>query len=358
VVWAGVLAATAITVAQAFTWLLFANARVLIDSMNPSIALALAFVGGFAVRAIQIKQTRARFGAFANAVPERVLDQISRSPALLKLKGETRTVTYLSCGIRGYPKLLESFAGDPRGFAQLLSTTMSPLLDAATNAGGTLACFSGDRFAAFWNAPLDDNEHAIHACEAATHMSIALAGVNEQLSGERRADGTAHEPIEIGIGISTGSAIAGAFATGRNTYSVTGDCAIVADHIRDLSAQYGPATVVAEDTRKAAERGFAFLELDFIAAGPEGWPLKLYGVLGNPLVRASPKFRALSTFHEHIFNCIRAQQWKKARALIEQCRKLSGASPKLYDLYLSRIDWYEAHPSGAGWDGAFRPILK
>jgi adenylate cyclase len=81
-------------------------------------------------------------------------------------------------------------------------------------------------------------------------------------------------------------------------------------------------------------------------------------MLGNPLMRASPKFRALATFHEHIFNSLRTQQWEKARELIDQCRKLSGASQKMYDLHLKRIEYFEANPPGSEWDGAFRQVLK
>jgi len=190
-------------------------------------------------------------------------------------------------------------------------------------------------------------------------MTVTLAEVNEQLGRERRLDGTAYQPVEIGIGISTGRAIAGGFtANGATIYSVTGDATVMADRIRGLSGQYGPAVIVSEDARKAAQRGFAFLEVDFIAAGPHDEPIKLYAMLGNPLVRASPKFRALETFHEHIFQSVRQQQWDKARGLIDQCRKLSGASQKIYDLHLARIGYFEANPPGSEWDGAFRPILK
>ena len=91
---------------------------------------------------------------------------------------------------------------------------------------------------------------------------------------------------------------------------------------------------------------------------PRDAAIKLYAMLGNPLVRASPKFRALQTFHDHILQSIQAQQWEKARGLIEQCRKLSGASQKLYDLHEARIAWYEKNPPPADWDGAFRPVLK
>ena len=81
-------------------------------------------------------------------------------------------------------------------------------------------------------------------------------------------------------------------------------------------------------------------------------------MLGSPVMRASPKFRALLTFHDHIFQSLRTQQWDKARELIEQCRKLSGASQKLYDLHLARIAYFQDNPPGENWDGAFRPILR
>jgi adenylate cyclase len=80
--------------------------------------------------------------------------------------------------------------------------------------------------------------------------------------------------------------------------------------------------------------------------------------MGGVIVRASPKFRALAVFHDHIFQAIRNQNWRVARDLIAQCRRLSGANQALYDLHLARIAYYETHPPGADWDGAFRTVLE
>jgi adenylate cyclase len=277
----------------------------------------------------------------------------------MKLDGESRTVTYMACGVRGFAELASSFRGDPAAFTRLMQRVLEPLMNAALNHGGTVDKLATEGFTAFWNAPLDDSEHAIHACEAANGMMEAIAHINEVIIHERRIDGVALSPVEIGIGISTGPAIAGGFkAHGRTAYSVNGDCAVLAARIQQISGQYGPAVIVGEDTRKASERGFAFLEVDYIALGSHDEPVKLYAMLGNPVMRASPKFRALATFHDHIFQSLRAQQWQKARELIDQCRKLSGASQKLYDLHLTRIAYFEDNPPSQDWDGAFRPILK
>jgi adenylate cyclase len=360
IMWAGAAAVAAIAAAQLFTWFLFANAHVLLDSANPSLALAVALAGGLLARSYDVATARTRLkGSFADTLPAAAIDAIARAPELLKLEGETRVVTCLSCGIRRYGALAQSFADDPVGFTRLINTAMAPLVEDAVRHGGMIGRFDGESFTAYWNAPLDDVEHAIHACEAANRMTVTLAEVNEQLGHERRFDGTAFEALEIGIGISTGSAAAGGFTVrGHTTYTVNGEATVFADRIRRLSAQYGPAVVVSEETRKTAQRGYAFLEVDFIAAGPKEEPVKLYAMLGNPLVRASPKFRALETFHDHIFQSIHTQQWDKARGLIDQCRKLSGASQKMYDLHMARLAYYETHPPGADWDGAFRQVVK
>ncbi|HWU25636.1 MAG TPA: adenylate/guanylate cyclase domain-containing protein [Rhizomicrobium sp.] len=360
VIAASVVGLGAIIGLQVLGWFLFVNARMLLDAANPSLALGTAFIGGLAARHFEVSRARTLLKAsFADSLPAKTIGAIARNPALLKLDGETRTVTCLSCHIRRFASIAEAFADDPSGFTRLINTAVAPLIDDAVRHGGMIARFEGEGFMACWNAPLEDSEHAIHACEAANHMTVTLAEVNEQLARERRLDGTAYQPLEIGIGISTGRAIAGGFAANGGTiYSVTGDSTVMADRIRALSAQYGPAVIVGEAARKAAQRGFAFLEVDFIAAGPHDEPIKLYAMLGNPLVRASPKFRALETFHEHIFQSVRLQQWEKARGLIDQCRKLSGASQKIYDLHLARIGYFETNPPGAEWDGAFRPILK
>ncbi len=358
--WSGLFTAISIAGGLLVSWRLYATEHVLLDAFGPSLGLALVFMTATAVRAISVATARARVrSAFAESLPPGVIEQIARRPELLKLEGVSRTVSYLRCGVREFGGLADSFKDDPAAFTRLMQRVLVPLMDVALARGGTIDRLTADGFSAFWNAPLDDSEHAIHACEAANAMMEAIAKSNEVITRERRNDGVAFAPVEIGIGLSTSQAIAGGFsAHGRTAYSVTGDCAVEAERIQELSGQYGPAVIVAEDTRKAAERGFAFLEVDYIAAGAHDTPMKLYAMLGSPVMRASPKFRALLTFHDHIFQSVRTQQWDKARELIEQCRKLSGASQKLYDLHLARITYYQDNPPDEEWDGVFRPILK
>jgi adenylate cyclase len=341
-------------------WLLFRQAGLLFDAATVSLALMLLF--GVIAASWALTLQMARIGlrlAFADSLPRATVEKIARNPDLLKTDGERRECTYLVCGVRGLAELGAGFRDDPATFTRVMRQILSPLMDQVLAHGGTIDRLTADGFAAFWNAPLDDPAHAIHACEAANDMSIRASRVGDMLLHQTRANGDAMPAVEIGIGVATGAVIAGAFGGhDRMGYSVHGEAVTLAQRIQTLSHQYGPSVIVSGATAAAADRSFAFLEVDTVAAGIQDPPVTLYAIIGTPVLKASPKFRALTTFHDHIFQALRTQQWRQARALIEQCRKLSGASPKLYDLHLGRIVYLEQHPPGENWDGAFRSMLK
>jgi adenylate cyclase len=360
VLWAGLAGVGGAAGAAWAGWAIFLTFHRLFDAASVGLALLLlvAVILGTWALSLWLARMSLRL-AFADSLPHASIEKIARHPQLLKAEGEVRDCTYLVCGVRGLAGLGASFRDDPAAFTQLMQQMLSPLMDQALQHGGTIDRLTADGFAAFWNAPLDDPSHATHACEAGSGMAAMAARVNDSLMARTRADGTPLPLLEIGVGIATGPVIAGAFGGhGRMGYSVNGEAVTLASRIQALSHAYGPAVIVSNTTKDVADRSFAFLEIDTVAAGAEDPAVTLFAILGNPVLKASPKFRALTTFHDHIFQALRKQQWRQARALIEQCRKLSGASPRLYDLHLNRIGYYEASPPGENWDGAFRPILK
>ncbi len=350
---AGALFIFASAGAFVFSWQMFETRHLLFDAAYPALSLALVYGMGIAVHLSTVARTRDRLHrTFEQLLPAPALTLVSHQPGALKLSGETRTMTYLVCRMRNFSKLAEAYADNPQDFSRLMKRAMTPLADAVLAHRGAVDRLAPGTLSAFFNAPLDDPDHAVHACECALRMIDALEKINRGLEQERRSDGSTVGPIGLGIGVNTGPGVVADFGTqARPEYTVAGRAASLAPEIEVLSGRYGPAIIVGEATRKAAERNFAFLEVDMLAGGAE--PVRLYALLGNPLVRASPKFRALQTFHDHIFQAYRAQQWAKTRALIEQCRTLSGASQQLYELYLNRIAYFEANPPGPDWDGTF-----
>ena len=231
-------------------------------------------------------------------------------------------------------------------------------MDDAAGHGAWISRFDGVSFSAEWPAA-NDGAHADQACDAAGRMIIVLATANQRLAQQWPQGEAACPIIEIGIGLTTGKQLTGPVrAQGRTDACLVAEDAATSERLRRLSERYGSAAIVSEATCMAAQRAYAFLEVDFLVLDPGSPPVRLFALLGNPLMRASPKFRAVATFHEHIFQSVRARQWGKARGLIAQCRKISGASQKLYDLHLARIAWYETNPPPPDWDGAFRAPLQ
>jgi len=123
--------------------------------------------------------------AFADSLPAATIEQIARRPELLQLDGVSRTVTYLRAGVRNFGGLAETFREDPAAFTRLMQRVLVPLMDVALARGGTIDRLTADGFSAFWNAPLDDPEHAIHACEAANAMTASRSRRSRSASGSR-----------------------------------------------------------------------------------------------------------------------------------------------------------------------------
>jgi adenylate cyclase len=293
---------------------------------------------------------------FADALPRAARKTILRGAALFKEEGKWQTVTCLSCGLGDMAALARAFGDKPDAFAKALEQALTMLGDAALAEGGTIAAQTAQGVTAVWNAPLRDDAPAIHACAAASAMTNAMPDINAHIAKGRRLSDAALPPLRLEIGLATGEALTGVLHLhGRTLYAAAGEAAARARDLRNLCARYGLTALADAPAHAAAHEQFGFLQADYRALDKEP-PAPLYALLGNPLLRGAPKTRALMTFHDHIFAALRARQWDKARALIEQARQISAGNAMLYDLHLARIAYWERNPPGQDWDGAFRPI--
>ena len=86
--WAGGATLLAIIGAQIFTWFLFTNVHILLDSANPSWGLALAFLGGISARSYDVARARTRLrGSFADTLPPSTIDAIARIAGVVEARG-------------------------------------------------------------------------------------------------------------------------------------------------------------------------------------------------------------------------------------------------------------------------------
>ena len=199
--------------------------------------------------------------------------RLQKDPSLLKLGGETRTMTFLFSDIRGFTPISEKYKEDPEGLTKLINRFLTRMTDVIIKHGGTIDKFMGDCIMAFWNAPIDDPDHQEHAVDAAVEMQEEL----EMLNAELVAEGLPQ--IKIGIGINSGEALVGNMGSlQRFDYSVIGDAVNLASRLESSSKTLGETLVIGEDTVEAAKYNYNFTYVDEITVKGKTQPVKVFTV--------------------------------------------------------------------------------
>eukprot|EP00752_Nemacystus_decipiens_P019530 g17586.t1 len=260
------------------SWWAFSEQRLLIDASFP-ILLTLLTYGAVTVPVLVGTDRRQRFirNAFAHYLAEPVLARLEADPDALKLDGERRSVTIMFMDVRGFTSRSEHM--QPTQAVELLNTLLDPLSEAVLIHEGTIDKFMGDGMMAFWNAPLDQTDHAARAVRAAKAMVNVVADVNAELSpGEK--------PLAIGIGLHTGEAFVGNMGSKRRfAYSAIGDPVNLAARVEALAGSLGEALLITQETLDHAKESQADLAADFTSAGDHqgGLFVMFLGVLGFSL---------------------------------------------------------------------------
>lgn len=169
------------------------------------------------------KKTVELFSRFVDPV---VVKQLVSSEGLSR-EGESRQVSVLFSDIRGFTSLSENRT--PQEVVSLLNRYFTLQVAVVFKHGGSLDKFIGDCIMAFWGAPLDDPQHAVHAVNAAMEMAEVLQQFKEEL-GEQDAN------FDVGIGIHSGPAVVGLIGSEqRKEYTAIGDTVNLASRIEGLT---------------------------------------------------------------------------------------------------------------------------
>lgn len=357
--WTALLLVLALGGSGGTSWYLFAEKRLLFDAFYAGVAIFLLYALltyiGYIREEAQRRQVRS---AFAHYLSPAMVEKLAEDPSKLKLGGETRNMTMLFCDVRGFTTISEMF--DAQGLTKLINKLLTPLTDAILQRTGTVDKYMGDCIMAFWNAPMDDPDHARHACEAALAMNQLMIPLNEKLAEEAKQEGRKHVPLKIGIGINSGDVVVGNMGSDqRFDYSVLGDNVNLASRLEGQCKTYGVDIVIGQNTEQKIN-GMAVLELDAIKVKGKTEAVHIFTVLGDEKVAASPEFLALKKNHEAMLKAYRAQDWETARAKIDACRvKLDGFNmAEYYRIYEERVAEYEANPPGPDWDGVYVATSK
>jgi len=353
-----VLGGIAVAAVIGVSWYAFAAFGWLVDPIYPAIALAAIYLTGTLIVFLRTERERNRVRhAFGHYMAPALVERLADDPSRLKLGGETRDMTLLFSDVRGFTSISEGL--DAEELTHFLNSLFTPLSKIILEEQGTIDKFMGDAVMAFWNAPLDDSEHASHACRAAFRIMQQMPDLNAHWRREAEAKGRFFNPVKIGIGLNTGVCCVGNLGSeARFDYSVIGDNVNIASRLEGQSKTYDVVTIVGESTAARAP-DFAFLELDLLKVKGKTEATRIFALLGDGEIKQSQRFIELFARHGEFLQRYRTKDWDAAESLARDCERLNGAGlDRLYALYRERIAFFRHYPPPAHWDGTAEALGK
>lgn len=324
---------------------LFDSQHVLLDVSFNVIAIALVYMHIYTVKYIsellQKQQIKKQFGTYLS--PDLVA-QLQRQPDLLKLGGDERELSIMFTDVRGFTTISEHYGKDVQGLTHIMNRYMTVMTRAILQNKGTLDKYIGDAQMAFWNAPLDNGQHALDAVKTAFQMLKDL----ETFNAEIVAEGT--PAFGMGLGINTSTVVVGNMGSEqRFDYTCLGDGVNLASRLEGQSKPYGVKIVIGPDTAEYVRDAYQTIELDLLAVKGKTEPVKIYTVLEK-------KDAAAEKAHNMFIELYRSGEWVRARGMALAAKQLwNGQLEAYYEMMFDRMKGQEPPK---GWDGVYRATSK
>jgi adenylate cyclase len=314
--------------------------------ISGSIVFAHLIFNNFA-REFRLKQQiKKQFGTYLSPA---LVEKLQKDPSLLKLGGETRELSIMFTDVRGFTTISEHYGPDVQGLTQIMNRYMTAMTAKILENNGTLDKYIGDAQMAFWNAPLDDKEHAKHAVKTALEMLDDLEKFNRDISIE------GVPAFGMGLGINTGSVVVGNMGSSqRFDYTCLGDSVNLASRLEGQSKPYHVKLVIGPKTYEYVKDDYLCLELDCLAVKGKTEGVNIYTIVDKNGLNI-----AFSRAHADFLQHYRNQNWDKALEYIPFVEKaFGGEMEEYYHMMAERIEEYKLNPLPQDWDGVYRTNSK
>lgn len=168
----------------------------------------------------QIRKTFERF------VPVEVVEELLKQPEKVRLGGQLQEITVLFADLEGFTSMAEEVS--PEHLLEVLNRYHALVIDHVKNQGGTVDKLLGDGLLALYNAPLQQEAHALRAIHTAVNIRNALPALHEEFETRFR--------LHVNFGIHTGEAVIGNVGTADvMDYTAIGDTVNLGSRLQGLS---------------------------------------------------------------------------------------------------------------------------
>jgi adenylate cyclase len=319
---------------------IFQGHSFLLDASFPIIGLVLVYVHSYTVKFLselsQKLQIKKQFGTYLSPA---MVERLQKDPSLLKLGGETRKLSIMFTDVRGFTTISEHYGKDVQGLTKIMNRYMTAMTGKIIENNGTLDKYIGDAQMAFWNAPLDDADHAINAVRTGLSMLEDLDEFNKEIAAE------GIPPFGMGLGINTADVVVGNMGSSqRFDYTCLGDGVNLASRLEGQSKGYGVRIILGPETAQLVQDTYPVVELDNIAVKGKNEGVRIYTV-GN----------TVAYMHQEYLKEYYRGDWKRATDWARRMVNDDSVTIKhYYELMIERM----AEGLPANWDGTYRATSK
>jgi adenylate cyclase len=234
------------------------------------LGVGLSLVGSSLVNYLtEGRQKRYLKGAFKQYLSPAVIEQLIAHPERLRLGGERRELSIFFSDLQGFTTLSEMLT--PEELTALLNEYLSAMTDIIQEEGGTIDKYEGDAIIAFWNAPLEQSDHALRAVRAALRCQASLAELRPAFKQRVGKD------LFMRIGLNSGPAVVGNMGSRtRFDYTMLGDAVNLAARLEGVNKQFRTYTMVSAATVRQVGGAFPVRELARVAVVGRKEPVTVY----------------------------------------------------------------------------------
>lgn len=309
------------------------------DPIFPMFAFTIIFghvlLNNFAREFLQKLQIKKQFGTYLSPA---MVEKLQKNPELLALGGDSRELSIMFTDVRGFTTISEHYGADVQGLTKIMNRYMTAMTKKIIDNNGTLDKYIGDAQMAFWNAPLDDPNHAKNAVRTAIEMMESLDAFNAEIAKE------GIPAFGMGLGINTGTVVVGNMGSDqRFDYTCLGDSVNLASRLEGQSKPYGVKMIIGALTAEQIKDEYSVIELDCIAVKGKTEGVKIF-TIGE----------TVNYKHDMYLEAYYRGDWKRA---IKIAKELSESTLDIKQYYLNMIERME-EGLPANWDGTFRATSK
>jgi adenylate cyclase len=270
-----------------------------------------------------------------------LVETAQKKPDILKLGASRRIVTLGYLDIWGFTEVT-SYAS-PEAVVDLLCDYFSRMTTLVRGNLGFVDKFFGDAMFVIFGAPVDDDEHPLHACKAA----YSALRETYKMAAEWQLKGFGR--ISQSIGLVTGPAIVGNVGnTERAMYTAIGEAVNLTVQLQQASRLYRSPVIISRETNAAVRQQFLTRELDVVKVHGTDRTTPIFELVG-PRGEVPDQNRMMVEIFERGLRSFRERDWDRAEKRFQDADKITGDDGPSR-LYLRRCMLYRKHPPPPEWD--------